>query len=165
MKLGLINPTFNKETLNRNECFNGADVFLPRRVAMHCKGYVDNCFNHNTLPSSSSTLPKSGIFQIAASQYHSVVLVRRANNSIELYSWGKRMDSFSEQIVPLARSNNIYQGVPTLVESLSCEPSSTVHPTAVALGLQCTLILTSDGNIFSLGKSADGLLGLGTGVS
>ena len=75
------------------------------------------------------------------------------------------MDNFPEQIVPSARSNNIYQGVPTLVQSLSCGPSSIDHPTAVVLGPQCTLILTSDGNIFLLGKSGDGLLGLGTSVT
>ena len=75
------------------------DVFLPRRVALHCrvisrKQSSDHQFHSSIshVTSSKSTAashPPCGIFSVAASIDHSAALVRRPNGAVELYTWGR----------------------------------------------------------------------------
>ncbi|KAL7471790.1 hypothetical protein ACHAXS_012101 [Conticribra weissflogii] len=69
------------------------DVFLPRRVALHCKivsrkPQSDIQLSSN-VRSNGAPSPPFGIFCIAASIEHSAALVRRPSGSVELYTWGR----------------------------------------------------------------------------
>ena len=81
-------------------------VFLPRRVALHCRVIhekLPKSFNTSSVSSSSLTeeaaeaveidsstskFPPYGIFSIAASVEHSSALVKRPSGDIEIYTWG-----------------------------------------------------------------------------
>jgi hypothetical protein len=81
-------------------------VFLPRRVALHCRVIHEKqpkSFNTSSVSSSSLTeeaaeaveidsstskFPPYGIFSIAASVEHSSALVKRPSGDIEIYTWG-----------------------------------------------------------------------------
>jgi len=69
------------------------DVFLPRRVALHCK-VVSRKLQSETqfatnIKSNGAPSPPFGIFSVAASIDHSAALVRRPSGSVELYTWGR----------------------------------------------------------------------------
>jgi len=159
-----------------------------------------------------SDIPPDGIFAVAASVSHSAALVHRPSGAIELFTWGKAEDgvlgidpqslknqwedSTSRRMsrgqgsrrrlgseIPSLQTD-CYVPIPTLVESLSYQPShqpqspqksprKTVrtshlqpndHPVSVALGPKCTAVITSRGKCLSFGFSEDGMLGLGPGV-
>lgn len=65
-------------------------VFLPRRVALHCR-VISRKGIHSAIKQSQSDLPplEYGIFKVAASCDHSAALVRRPSGAVELYSWGR----------------------------------------------------------------------------
>lgn len=68
-----------------------SDVFLPRRVALHCK-IVPKKESQGAMAQQSkatvATFPY-GIFSVAASIDHSAALVRRPSGAVELYTWGR----------------------------------------------------------------------------
>jgi len=165
-KLGLANP-------NSTRGQKGEDVLLPRRVALHCKVWPD-----------TTGEPHAGIFQIAASDKHSAALVRRGSGAIELYTWGDA----SQGALGLDLSDVPYEGessdiisCPTMVPSMSyippsfdehktehgnsvsrCQsPSNIEYPAQVALGPDCTFVVSSSGACTVFGTSKDGLLGIG----
>jgi hypothetical protein len=88
-KLGLLDPDRASRRGNRSRRSN-ADVstvvtasnrvFLPRRVALHCRVIQQKQL--------SPVLPPYGIFSIAASIDNSAALVRRPSGEIELFTWG-----------------------------------------------------------------------------
>jgi hypothetical protein len=80
-------------------------VFLPRRVALHCRVRHEKQSQSHTSSVSSTSLteveavetessssskspPPYGIFSIAASVEHSSALVKRPSGDIEVYTWG-----------------------------------------------------------------------------
>ncbi|KAL3781541.1 hypothetical protein HJC23_000026 [Cyclotella cryptica] len=68
-----------------------SDVFLPRRVALHCK-IIPKKGSHETITQQGKATVASlpyGIFCVAASTDHSAALVRRPSGSVELYTWGR----------------------------------------------------------------------------
>jgi hypothetical protein len=88
-KLGLLDPN---RALRRNKSLGSYTdvgtvvtssncVFLPRRVALHCR------VKQSVFP--SPVLPPYGIFSIAASIDNSSALVRQPSGVIELFTWGK----------------------------------------------------------------------------
>mmetsp|Transcript_16781 Transcript_16781/g.26045 ORF Transcript_16781/g.26045 Transcript_16781/m.26045 type:complete len:874 (-) Transcript_16781:92-2713(-) len=168
MSLGLANP-------NSTRGQKGEDVLLPRRVALHCKVWPDTTGG-----------PPAGIFQIAASDKHSAALVRRASGAVELYTWGDA----SQGALGLDLSDIPYEGkasdiipCPTMVESMSYIPpsfdehksqhgnavsqslSNNEYPAQVALGPDCTFVVSSSGTCTVFGTSKDGLLGLGHDIT
>jgi alpha-tubulin suppressor-like RCC1 family protein len=64
-------------------------VFLPRRVALHCRVIPRNGTNSPIKQSQTDLQLEYGIFNVAASSDHSAALVRRPSGAVELYSWGK----------------------------------------------------------------------------
>ena len=66
-------------------------VFLPRRVALHCRVFskkgITPTMNHTQTDQSQPL--EYGIFKVAASSEHSAALVRRPSGMVELYTWGK----------------------------------------------------------------------------
>ena len=65
-------------------------VFLPRRVALHCRVISRQGTNSAGNQAQMDSKPlEYGIFKVAASSQHSAALVRRPNGAVELYSWGK----------------------------------------------------------------------------
>jgi alpha-tubulin suppressor-like RCC1 family protein len=165
MKLGLVSPGGAGKS--------GADVLLPRRVALHCKVWPET-------EESDKNLPPSGIFAVSASARHSAALVRRATGVIELYTWGDATFGALDSIrgdTP-KRQNNQVNGrftslplavtAPTLVKGLS--PSHKTNgrstiPVQVALGPRSTFVITTSGQCLSFGKSECGLLGQGDGIT
>jgi len=109
MKLGLLKPSLDVE-----------DEVLPRRVAMHCKVWVEDesssDFGINPLPREPDSSPRLGIFKIVASLHHSAALVRRSSNAIEAYTWGKADDG---ALGHCTHHNKPFIHVPTQVETLS----------------------------------------------
>lgn len=82
-------------------------VFLPRRVALHCRVYSKKG-THSAMKQSQSDLPplEYGIFKVAASCDHSAALVRRPSGAVELYSWG-RGGSFGHSTSQAAQEDDI----------------------------------------------------------
>ncbi|KAL3823524.1 hypothetical protein ACHAXA_007202 [Cyclostephanos tholiformis] len=89
-KLGLLDPDRSSRRGNKSLRSN-ADVnttvtpsncvFLPRRVALHCRVIQQKRL--------SPILPPYGIFSIAASIDDSAALLRRPSGVIELFTWGR----------------------------------------------------------------------------
>lgn len=87
-KLGLLDP--DRASRRGNKLMSNADVsiavtasncvFLPRRVALHCRVFQQKLL--------SPILPPFGIFSIAAAIDNSAALVRRPSGEIELFTWG-----------------------------------------------------------------------------
>jgi alpha-tubulin suppressor-like RCC1 family protein len=164
MKLGLVRPNLTGESKQEH----GEDEVLPRRVALHCTVWPDE-------GDQDPSLPRQGIFNIAASAEHSAGLIRKATGDIEVSMWGNaslgalglplkidtqeirgeiaRKPSFKERnVVPL----------PTTVESLSHRQStdpSSPYARQVSLGPYCSFVVMSDGKCKSFGFSAEGMLG------
>jgi alpha-tubulin suppressor-like RCC1 family protein len=70
------------------------DVYLPRRVALHCK-VIDKKDSPETPTRRNKSAAESipyGIFSLAASTQHSAALVKRPGGSVELYTWGRGED-------------------------------------------------------------------------
>ena len=99
------NNNSNNNTTTTHDEFADC-VFLPRRVALHCRVIHEKqpkSFNASSVSSSSLTeeaaeaveidsstskFPPYGIFSIAASVEHSSALVKRPSGDIEIYTWG-----------------------------------------------------------------------------
>jgi len=113
-------------------------VFLPRRVALHCRVISRKGINP-VMKQSQTDLPlEYGIFNVAASSDHSAALVRRPSGAVELYSWGRgdalRQPAYLEDDIPSPRrwecvpvlkpqkkkmQNGLTIVTPTLVTTLS----------------------------------------------
>ena len=79
-------------------------VFLPRRVALHCRVISKKGVNSAKKQSQTDLPPlEYGIFKVAASFDHSAALVRRPNGAVELYSWGRREAPSQEADIPPQR--------------------------------------------------------------
>ena len=82
-------------------------VFLPRRVALHCR-VISRKATNPAMKQSQTDLPplEYGIFNVAASSEHSAALVRRPSGAVELYSWG-RGDALGQPISHSALEDDI----------------------------------------------------------
>ena len=174
MKLGLVNASSE----NHESEGDVADVLLPRRVALHCTVWPQKS------ASESQSLPRHGVFDVAASAEHSAALVRRATGDVEVYMWGNAslgaLGSFektdSEQNKNSPRKEKTRRStvtkifpIPTVVEELSYRPSRDTpggdFPKHVTLGPYCTFVVMSSGRCLSCGYSPEGMLGQGHGVT
>ncbi len=90
--------------IEENTRKNANYVFLPRRVALHCRVISRNETNLAKKQSQIDLHPlEYGIFKVAASTDHSAALVRRPNGAVELYSWGRKEAPSQEDDIPLPR--------------------------------------------------------------
>mmetsp|Transcript_28968 Transcript_28968/g.58173 ORF Transcript_28968/g.58173 Transcript_28968/m.58173 type:complete len:952 (+) Transcript_28968:101-2956(+) len=76
--------------IEENDHKQASYVFLPRRVALHCR-VISRKGTHPAMKQPQTDLPplEYGIFKVAASSDHSTALVRRPSGAVELYSWGR----------------------------------------------------------------------------
>ena len=156
-------------------------VPLPRRVALHSKIFSEEDYIPLPRQGNIKVECSPGIFCVAASHYHSMALNRLPDGSVELYSWGAPIPSvagcgalgFCPQ-----KHDAIILTAPTVVNQLSrivSIPSdqkrhSTLlsrkdFPISVALGMQCSLVTCVSGQVLAMGYSAEGILGLGHGIT
>lgn len=156
-------------------------VPLPRRVALHSKIFSEEDYIPLPRQGNIKVECSPGIFCVAASRYHSMALNRLPDGTVELYSWGAPIPSvagcgalgFCPQ-----KHDAVVLTIPTVVNQLSrivSIPSdqkrhSTLlsrkdFPVSVALGMQCSLITCVSGQVLAMGHSAEGILGLGHGIT
>jgi len=168
------------------------DVLLPRSVRLGVT--FTSCSQDGQEDEDESlTLPRRGIFAIAASDHHSAALVRTDTDLIEVYTWGKAsrgalgLGSHVREVVGRDPRRGVTRGtdriakptikkrlsalpravtIPNIVQSLSKRPidGAKAYPSSISLGPECTSVLMSDGNVVTFGSSSDGLLGLGKGI-
>lgn len=205
MKLGLNDPSSAPSAASPKQRSNGNastaqsslvdegkgledDVLLPRSVRLGVT--FSPCPQDGTNEDRGLTLPRRGIFAIAASDHHSAALVRTDADVIELYTWGKAsrgalgLGSHVREVGGLDPSRAVANrpdkvakptikkrlsalpravAIPNIIQSLSKRPINgrKPHPCSISLGPECTAVLLSDGKVITFGSSSDGLLGLG----
>jgi alpha-tubulin suppressor-like RCC1 family protein len=77
LQLGLMSLKQLHGVRHDSEC-----VLLPRRVSLRCRIHC------SSLEYNSNETHPMGIFALAASVNHSAAIMRRSNDSVELYTWG-----------------------------------------------------------------------------
>lgn len=82
------------DSTNDGSASSSSDVYLPRRVALHCKVIPKRDSAETPIHNNRTAVASIpfGIFCIAASKDHSAALVKRPSRSVELYTWGRGED-------------------------------------------------------------------------